>query len=342
MNTNDILKKIRPHVVNNQLTYNDFEKIFGDLPRKEQYPIAKVIQEDLDIELVDETIPLPDEKNLSNDNDVVAPILRQSHEIKLSNKILIRLIQDGDEQARQDLCVKNSRLVAKYAVRYKKLFNDKLDIDDLMQEGFAGMLKAAERFDFSKDTEFSTYAVWWICQAISRAVIDTGFTIRLPVHVVSKITRATQLEKTLQTQGVTLRKRIEIIAQELNTSIEDVLELFRLRDKYISLVSLDTPISDEKDQTLVNLIPDEHEPIDNALNFLLLKEQLEEVLSTLTPREKRVLKLRFGLVDGRTRTLEEIGKSLKLTRERIRQIEAKALRKLRQPAKLKKLRDFLE
>ena len=200
------------------------------------------------------------------------------------------------------------------------------------------------QFDFRKDTQFSTYAVWWIIQFITRAIADTGLTVRLPVHVVEKILKASRHERLFMIQGFDLRRRIELIAQEMQTTLEEVSHLFALRAAYINIVSLDKPVDEEDgDSLLIDFIEDT-----NALNpaegvmVLILKEQLEEVLNALTPREKSVLKLRYGLEDGKEWTLEDIGKVFNVTRERIRQIEAKALRKLRHPARSKNLRDFLD
>ena len=339
MNTQYISKLISPCVVDNQLTYDDFEKIFGFLPRKEQYPICYAIQDDLKIELVDEIAAAPVEEIPAE----LAPLIfKDPHEIKVPNKFLIRLIQDGDEQARQDLCVKNSGLVGKFALKHSKIFSNKLDLEDLIQEGNIGLIKAAEKFDFTRDTEFSTYAVWWIEQAIKRAIADTGLTVRLPVHLVEKIFKATKLDRNFQLQNMSTGRRLELIAEEMQTTSEEVRELFKLRDIYLHIKSLDMPVGEESDTPLADFIADEDSqtPFD-AASFMLLKEQLDEVLSTLTPREQQIMRLRFGLSDGRERTLEEVGKIFGVTRERIRQVEAKALKKLRHPSRSKKLREFL-
>ena len=342
----EIRKAIHPHVIDGVLTYDNFERIFGFLPLKEQYSICYAIQDHLKIELVDETISAPDEEIPDEDvSDEVAPLInRKPNEIKIPNKLLIKLIQDGDKQARQDLCVKNRRLIEKFAAKYEKILDSQLTFEDLVQEGTIGMLKAAEQFDFRKDTQFSTYAVWWIIQFITRAIADTGLTVRLPVHVVEKILKASRHERLFMIQGFDLRRRIELIAQEMQTTLEEVSHLFALRAAYINIVSLDKPVDEEDgDSLLIDFIEDT-----NALNpaegvmVLILKEQLEEVLNALTPREKSVLKLRYGLEDGKEWTLEDIGKVFNVTRERIRQIEAKALRKLRHPARSKNLRDFLD
>lgn len=293
------------------------------------------------IELVDETNYTPDEKF----SDEVEPLInRKSNEIKVPNKLLIKLIKSGDEQARQDLCVKNRGLVEKFAAKYEKFFSSQLTFEDLVQEGTIGMLKAAEKFDFAYETEFSTYATSWIIQAITRAIADTGLTVRLPVHVVEKILKASRHEKIFLIQGFDLRRRIELIAQEMQTTPEEVSNLFALRAAYMNIVSLDKPVDEEDgDSLLINFIEDSNTPSPSEVaSFMILKEQLEDVLNTLTPREKDVLKLRYGLDDSRERTLEEVGKIFNVTRERIRQIEAKALRKLRHPARSKKLKDFLD
>ena len=342
-----IRKAILPYVVGNELTYDDFEKVFGFLPLKEQYTICNAIQDELKIEIVDEIIFPPDDEEFSDEEffaDVEPLINRKAHEIKAPNKLLIKLIQDGDKQARQDLYIKNRGLVEKFANYYCKKYPSTLEFEDLVQEGTIGMLNAAEKFDFSKDTQFSTYATWWIKQAITRAIEDTGLMVRLPVHVVEKIIKASKLERNFLIQGFELRRRIELIAKEMETTSEEISYLFSLRAAYMNIVSLDKPVDEEEGNSLlIDFIEDPNtpDPVEGVI-VLILKEQLEEVLNALTPREKDVLKLRYGLDDGRERTLEDVGKFFNVTRERIRQIEAKALRKLRHPARSKKLRDFLD
>lgn len=340
MDTKYIFDQIKPYVIDNKLTYDDFEKVFGVLPLKEQYPIAYAIQDDLNIELVDEITSTEPVEEIPAE---VAPlIVRKPNEIKVPNKFLIRLIQDGDEQARQDLCVKNRGLVGKFAFKYWKQFSDKLELEDLIQEGNIGLIVAAERFDFTKDTAFSTYATWWIIQKILRAIANDGLVVRLPVYLVQDILKASKLDRNFQMQNIELRKRLELIAQEMNMPAEKVRELFKWRDVYFRIASLDMPVGEDMDTPLADFIADEEENLDEKVSFVLLKEKLDEVLSYLTPRESDVLRLRFGLDDGRSRTLEDVGKIFNVTRERIRQIEAKALRKLRHPARSKRLRDFLD
>lgn len=340
MDTKYIFDQIKPYVIDNKLTYDDFEKVFGVLPLKEQYPIAYAIQDDLNIELVDEITSTEPVEEIPA--EVVPLIVRKPNEIKVPNKFLIRLIQDGDEQARQDLCVKNRGLVGKFAFKYWKQFSDKLELEDLIQEGNIGLIVAAERFDFTKDTAFSTYATWWIIQKILRAIANDGLVVRLPVYLVQDILKASKLDRNFQMQNIELRKRLELIAQEMNMPAEKVRELFKWRDVYFRIASLDMPVGEDMDTPLADFIADEEENLDEKVSFVLLKEKLDEVLSYLTPRESEVLRLRFGLDDGRSRTLEDVGKIFNVTRERIRQIEAKALRKLRHPARSKRLRDFLD
>ncbi len=338
MNTEKILQLIRPYVVESQMTYADFDRVFGFLPLREQYPIVDALRDELKIFLVDELVT-----DATPADEADETILKQKSEILASNRILIELIQRGDEQAKQDLFVKNSGLVHKFAQRYLNRFPCKLELEDLVQEGYLGMLKAAEKFDFGKNTQFSTYATWWIKQAITRAIDDTGLTVRLPVNLVEQILKATRLDRDFQMQGYGVRERLELIAEAMTANVDHVTELFRLRNVYMNMTSLDVPVGEDGDALLGDFIEDEDaEAVDDAASFILLKEQLDEVLSTLTAREREVLTLRFGLADGKDRTLEEVGKYFNFTRERARQIEAKALRKLRHPARSKKLKDFLD
>lgn len=332
-----VAEKIRLCVTAGKLTYDDFGKIFGTLPRDEQLDVINVIQDDLHIEVVDELDAAPEEELSA---EVAQLIVKDPSEIKVPNKFLIRLIQDGDLQARQDLCIKNSGLVGKYAVRYHRQHQGKLELEDLMQEGYGGMLTAAEKFDLSKGAAFSTYAVYWICQAILRAIANTALTIRLPVHIVEKIFKASKIDRQLQLQNISVRRRIELIAEQMNLSAEKVRELFKLQKIYMNMPSLDTPVGEDSDTPLAEFIISDENPTDDAVSIVLLREQLENILGTLTKREQAVLALRYGLLDGQERTLEAVGKRFNVTRERIRQIEAKALRKLRHPARSNKLKDF--
>ncbi|MBR4904436.1 MAG: sigma-70 family RNA polymerase sigma factor [Selenomonadaceae bacterium] len=331
MDTEEIRREIEPYVVNGELTWDNFDKVFDFLLKKDQYTVADIIQDDLKIALVDELSA-----------DFLPPAVKDANEITASNKELIKLIQEGDEQAQQDLCIKNSKLVAKFALKYWRKFPDKLELDDLIQEGNIGLITAAERFKFDKETEFSTYAVFWIEQKIMRAISNTGLAVRLPVQLVQKILKATRIDKELQTTVLDVRKRLELIAQKMEMNSEDIRRLFKLRDVYFRLISLDVNVGEDMDTPLANFIPDEKAKLEDNVSLVLLREQIEDVLETLSKREREVLILRYGLEDGTTRTLEEVGKIFKVTRERIRQIENTALRKLRHPSRSKKLKDFLD
>ena len=259
------------------------------------------------------------------------PLLSAEEEIDLAKRM-----EQGDEDAKKRLCEANLRLVVSIAKRY---VGRGMLFLDLIQEGNLGLIKAVDKFDYTKGYKFSTYATWWIRQAITRSIADQARTIRIPVHMVETINKLIRVSRQLL-QELGREPSPEEIAEEMQLSVEKVREIQKVAQEP---VSLETPIGEEEDSHLGDFIPDEDVPAPvEAAAFSMLKEQLVEVLDTLTEREQKVLKLRFGLEDGRARTLEEVGKEFDVTRERIRQIEAKALRKLRHPSRSKKLKDYLE
>jgi len=336
---------------NNQISYKDvitlIESSAIDLEQSEKI-FDKL--ESLGIEVIpdnsiEEDIAIDTDLDLNNldgigVDDPVRMYLKEIGKVPLlsaeQEKEFAQAMIDGDEDAKNSLCEANLRLVVSIAKRY---VGRGMHFLDLIQEGNLGLIKAVDKFDHSKGFKFSTYATWWIRQAITRAIADQARTIRIPVHMVETINKLIRIQRQL-IQELGREPEAEELALEMGMSVEKVREIMKISQEP---VSLEKPIGEEEDSHLGDFIPDDDapSPADQAA-FTLLKEQLFEVLKGLTPREEKVLRLRFGLDDGRARTLEEVGREFNVTRERIRQIEAKALRKMRHPSRSKKLKDFLD
>ena len=301
----------------------------GDIDK--EIKTMEITEEDLEDLSVPEGINVDDHVRMYLKEIGKVPLLSPEEEIEYA-----RRMSEGDEEAKKKLTEANLRLVVSIAKRY---VGRGMLFLDLIQEGNLGLIKAVEKFDYVKGFKFSTYATWWIRQAITRAIADQARTIRIPVHMVETINKLIRVSRQLL-QELGREPSPEEIAKEMGMSLEKVREIMKIAQEP---VSLETPIGEEEDSHLGDFIPDDDAPAPSeAASFMLLKEQLMDVLNTLTPREEKVLRLRFGLEDGRPRTLEEVGGVFDVTRERIRQIEAKALRKLRHPSRSKKLKDFLE
>lgn len=292
-------------------------------------------EEEIDMENIDLSVPegvsIEDPVRMYLKEIGKVPLLSAEEEISLAQRM-----ENGDEDAKKRLAEANLRLVVSIAKRY---VGRGMLFLDLIQEGNLGLIKAVEKFDYRKGYKFSTYATWWIRQAITRAIADQARTIRIPVHMVETINKLIRVSRQLL-QELGREPAPEEIAEEMHMSVDRVREILKISQEP---VSLETPIGEEEDSHLGDFIQDDNVPVPaDAAAFTMLKEQLEEVLGTLTEREQKVLRLRFGLDDGRARTLEEVGKEFNVTRERIRQIEAKALRKLRHPSRSRKLKDYLD
>ncbi|MCR4807481.1 MAG: RNA polymerase sigma factor RpoD [Lachnospiraceae bacterium] len=330
----DQLDKITDYLEQNGV---DILKITED----EEEPDEEIIlseEDEVDVENIDLSVPdgvsIEDPVRMYLKEIGKVPLLSAEEEIELAQK----MEKGGDEgeEAKKRLAEANLRLVVSIAKRY---VGRGMLFLDLIQEGNLGLIKAVEKFDYKKGYKFSTYATWWIRQAITRAIADQARTIRIPVHMVETINKLIRVSRQLL-QELGREATAEEIAEEMNLPVERVREILKISQEP---VSLETPIGEEEDSHLGDFIQDDNVPVPaDAAAFTLLKEQLVEVLGTLTDREQKVLRLRFGLDDGRARTLEEVGKEFNVTRERIRQIEAKALRKLRHPSRSRKLKDYLD
>ncbi|HJC57625.1 MAG TPA: RNA polymerase sigma factor RpoD [Candidatus Eisenbergiella intestinipullorum] len=313
----------------------DVLRITGD---EDDIPDEEILlseEDEVDMENIDLSVPdgisIEDPVRMYLKEIGKVPLLSADEEIELAQRM-----EEGDEDAKKRLAEANLRLVVSIAKRY---VGRGMLFLDLIQEGNLGLIKAVEKFDYRKGYKFSTYATWWIRQAITRAIADQARTIRIPVHMVETINKLIRVSRQLL-QELGREPTPEEIAEEMNMPVERVREILKISQEP---VSLETPIGEEEDSHLGDFIQDDNVPVPaDAAAFSLLKEQLNEVLGTLTEREQKVLRLRFGLDDGRARTLEEVGKEFNVTRERIRQIEAKALRKLRHPSRSRKLKDYLD
>ncbi len=343
--------EIRAEFNTMKLTDDQYELIVRVL-EKNDIDVLQVVEEDDtdvpddDIDMIDENgeeepdlldLSIPDSINIEDPVRMYlkeigkVPLLTADEEIELAKRM-----EEGDEEAKKRLAEANLRLVVSIAKRY---VGRGMLFLDLIQEGNLGLIKAVEKFDYNKGFKFSTYATWWIRQAITRAIADQARTIRIPVHMVETINKLVRVSRQLL-QELGREPTPEEIAERMEIPVERVREILKISQEP---VSLETPIGEEEDSHLGDFIQDDNVPVPaDAAAFTLLKEQLVEVLGTLTEREQKVLKLRFGLVDGRARTLEEVGREFSVTRERIRQIEAKALRKLRHPSRSRKLKDYLD
>ena len=329
----DMLEDSGIDVVKKDFVGSDLDVDTDDLIDEDDIVLTE--EDEVDVENIDLSVPegvsIEDPVRMYLKEIGKVPLLSAAEEIELAKRM-----ENGDQNAKKRLAEANLRLVVSIAKRY---VGRGMLFLDLIQEGNLGLIKAVEKFDYRKGFKFSTYATWWIRQAITRAIADQARTIRIPVHMVETINKLIRVSRQLL-QELGREPTPEEIAEEMKMPVERVREILKISQEP---VSLETPIGEEEDSHLGDFIQDDNVPVPvDAAAYTLLREQLEEVLDTLTDREKKVLSLRFGLEDGRGRTLEEVGKEFNVTRERIRQIEAKALRKLRHPTRSRKLRDYLE
>lgn len=361
MNEQLVLEMAKPFVKDGRLTYEQFDIIYDMLSRREQYQVVEILFCH-DIELYDEEALEEDEEILELDADesdeqadevraeldkdairtqvdrlfttsgpsLVLPVDISAGSIKQSNAILCHLFQQGNMQAAQELCIKNRLLVCKYASAYFHHFGNDLAMDDLEQAGYTGLLRAAKDYDISKNNAFTTYAIFWIKQSISREVADTGYTIRLPVHVLESISKVTRLEAEYDRQGIEYEERVLLIAEKLEWSEAKVRHCIELRTRYRDTASLNLLVGEDGSTELGDLLPDMDQPTPEEIVFAQLRnEMIEKTLQQLPKKEADVIRLRYGLYGEAPHTLEQVGTMYKVTRERIRQIEAKVIRRLK-------------
>ena len=371
MNKQLIIDMARPYVKDGFITYEEFDHIYEMLSLKEKHAVVDILYNN-GIDLIDADEQADGEKFvLDMDDDVYdgsedeaaddkfevlyddglfrdtgfksqkpEPIV-VNKDVKQSNEILCVMIQQGNLQAEQDLCVKNKKLVDKYVLAYEKRYRHRLDFDDLEQAGFIGLITAAKKFDISMGYSFSTYAVWWIKQAITREIMDHGFVIRIPVHMMERISKVATIENRFS--ELNREERIVKVMDETGYPEEWVRECMMLKEYVLTYSSLNVTVGEDETVELGEFLSDDGViPIEEMVENRELRRILDDVLDTLTEKEKKVIRLRFGLEDNRQWTLEEVGKLFNVTRERIRQIESKALRKLRHPSRLHNIKSFLE
>lgn len=365
MNESIILDMARPYVKDGAITYDEFENIFSILSLHEKYDVIELLFRNginlLDEYIDEETLILDDDEqngiadgeeaefeilynksifadqNSEFEDTVINRVVRQT------NEMLCHLIQAGNRQAEQDLCIKNKKLVDKYVVAYEKRYGNRLEFEDLEQVGFLGLIKAAKKFDIQLGTAFSTYAVHWIKQSISREIMDNGYALRIPVHMMERINKVVATDNRLFGLGLSFRERICQISTELGLKEDDVRECLMLKRNYLSYSSLDTPIGEDGDSELGEFVVDENgKSVEQIVMIESLRDEIKSILGELRLREREVIESRFGFKDDHPRTLEEVGVQYGVTRERIRQIEAKVLKKLKNSPMTKHIRDYLE
>lgn len=371
MNEQLILSMASRYVKDGAITYDEFNKIYSILSLREQYVVTDILYKNgidlIDAHIEDDTLVFDVDSDNSDFEDLTnccneVELLYDDYifkdkgtvgeaneslivnkDIRQSNEILCSQIQKGSRQALQDLCIKNKKLVDKYVMAYEKKYGNHLDFDDLEQVGFMGLMKAAEKFNAKEGTSFTTYADFWIKQSLSREIMDNGYVIRVPVHMVEQTNKVVAVRNRLEDAGVQPREMVSMIASELGCSEDIVRECLALKANVFGYTSLDIPVNEDADTEIGDLIPDEDGPTVEEMTIAkFLRSDLETALVSLRPKERDIIKLRFGWDGGQKKTLEEIGALYDLTRERIRQIEAKALRKMRSPSRTQKIRGYLE
>lgn len=379
MDEKKVLSIVKPYIKNYSITYDEFEKLFGSLPMKEQYKVTDLLDKN-GILLVDDNLVEVDkeedensggykvlysddaptdadldaagkdsgEGDVSEEEDDTDQAKKGSSDedtsdsdsMRAINAELCRRIQAGDDEAQEELCVRNKKLVDKYAWAYQKYYGNDLDYEDIENMGMTGLLHAAEKFDLSRGTSFSTYATFWIRQYIVRGIMESGFSVRIPVHVFSAVSKASAIDNRYASEGIEPDKRIALVAKDMKISEDKAAYYLQLRHDFFSMPSLNRPVGEEEDTELGDLVAEDNTlSVEDSVAQSELHEKLNEIVGTLSEREQLVIRKRFGLNGEDVQTLDEIGKQLGITRERVRQIEAKALRRLRAPGTIRKIQD---